>query len=66
MGEVYIVTVGFLVCIKWIFHIEESYQRFKVSPIILIKNSWEMAAILHASMTNFSFFSNTLQNVHFI
>lgn len=56
MGEVYIVTVGFFgMYYMDLSHRRESYQRFKIFFFLLIKNSWEIMAILHASMTNFFF-----------
>lgn len=54
MGEVYIVTVGFFgMYYMDLSHRKESYQRFKVSSFLFIKSTWEIMAVLHASMTFF-------------
>lgn len=67
MGEAYKVTVGFFgMYYMDLLLTKESYQRLKDSSSFLTKNSWEMMTILRASMTDFFFFSNTLENVLFI
>lgn len=66
MGEAYKVTVGFFGMYYMDLSLtKESYQRLKDSSSLLTKNSWEMMTILHASMTDFFFFSKHIRKCTF-